>query len=155
RSHFSVPVLIKDTLLMFNTAFLALLVKLSWRSIWSHRIKSLVVGCIIMIGVFLLVMSDAMMSSINLAMEKSLTWSITGHLQAYDSKARDKLTMLGMVGSLGADPNVGRIENFAEVKKLALQHPNVKHIVPMGTNYGLVFRGNIIDKLVTELRDAE
>jgi len=139
---------------MFNLGFFVLLIKLSWRSIWSHRIKSMVVGCIIFIGVFLLVLSDAMLSSINLAMEKSLTWSITGHLQMYDSKARDKLSMLGMAGSLGADPNVGRIENFADVRKVIETHPNVKHILPMGTNYGLVFRGNTIDKLVSELREA-
>lgn len=140
---------------MFNFGFFALLIKLSWRSIWSHRIKSMVVGCIVFIGVFLLVLSDAMLSSINLAMEKSLTWSITGHLQMYDSKARDKLSMLGMAGSLGADPNVGRIENFAKVRKVIETHPNVKHILPMGTNYGLVFRGNVIDKLVTQLREAK
>ncbi len=140
---------------MFNFSFLALLLQLSWRSIWSHRIKSLVVGCIIFIGVFLLVMTDAMMSSINLAMEKSLTWSITGHLQVYDGKARDKLTMLGMVGSLGADPNVGYIENFGKVKQVIEQHPNVKHVVPMGTDYALVFGGNTIDKLVGALRQAD
>jgi ABC-type lipoprotein release transport system permease subunit len=140
---------------MLNLGFLALLVKLSWRSIWSHRVKSFVVGCIIFIGVFLLVVTDSMMSSINLAMEKSLTWSVTGHLQAYDSKARDKFTMLGMVGSLGADPNVGRIENFAAVKEVISQHPNVKHVVPMGTDYALVFGGNTIDKLVNALREAD
>lgn len=140
---------------MFNFSFLLLLIKLSWRSIWSHRIKSLVVGCIIFIGVFLLVVTDAMMSSINLSMEKSLTWSVTGHLQAYDSKARDKFTMLGMVGSLGADPNVGRIENFAKVKEVFETHPNVKHVIPMGTDYALVFRGNTIDKLVNTLREAD
>lgn len=140
---------------MFNFGFLSLLVKLSWRSIWSHRIKSLVVGCIIFIGVFLLVISDAMLSSINLAMEKSLTWSITGHLQAYDKNARDKLTMLGMAGSLGADPNVGRIENFGRIKKILEKHPNVKHVIPMGTDYAMVFGGNTIDKLITALRDAD
>lgn len=140
---------------MFNLGFIALLIKLSWRSIWSHRVKSFVVGCIIFIGVFLLVLSDAMLTSINLAMEKSLTWSITGHLQVYDSKARDKLTMLGMVGSLGADPNVGRIENFGKIKKILETNPNVKHIVPMGTDYALVFGGNTIDKLVSSLREAD
>lgn len=131
------------------------MVKLSWRSMWSHRIKSLVVGCIIFIGVFLLVISDAMLSSINLAMEKSLTWSITGHLQAYDKNARDKLTMLGMAGNLGADPNVGRIENFGKIKKVLEKHPNVKHIIPMGTDYAMVFGGNTVDKLITALRDAD
>ncbi len=140
---------------MINFSFLLLLVKLSWRSIWSHRIKSLVVGCIIFIGVYLLVVTDAMMSSINVSMEKSLTWSVTGHLQAYDSKARDKFTMLGMVGSLGAEPNVGRIENFAKVKEVLQSHPNVKHVIPMGTDYALVFRGNTIDKLVNTLREAD
>ena len=140
---------------MLNISFLSLLVKLSWRSMWSHRIKSMVVGCIIFIGVFFLVFSDALLSSINLAMEKSLTWSITGHIQVYDSKARDKLTMLGMVGSLGADPNVGRIENFGKVKKVLETHPNVKHVVPMGTDYALVFGGNTIDRLVNSLREAD
>ena len=95
-----------------NIGFLPLLIRLSWRSIWSHRIKSVVVGCIIFIGIFFLVLTDAMMTSINLAMEKSLTKSITGHIQLFDSNARDKLTMLGMAGNLGADPNVGRIDDF-------------------------------------------
>jgi ABC-type lipoprotein release transport system permease subunit len=140
---------------VFNFGFFILLIKLSWRSMWSHRIKSMVVGCIIFIGVFFLVFSDALLSSINLAMEKSLTWSITGHIQVYDANARDKLTMLGMVGSLGADPNVGRIENFGKVKKVLETHENVKHIVPMGTDYALVFGGNTIDRLVNSLREAD
>lgn len=137
-----------------NIGFLPLLIKLSWRSIWSHRVKSVVVGCIIFIGVFFLVLTDAMMTSVNLAMEKSLTKSITGHIQLFDSEARDTLTMLGMAGNLGADPNVGRIENFGKVKAVIEQHPNVEQVVPMGTDFALVFRGNVIDQNSEALRDA-
>jgi len=63
--------------------------------------------------------------------------------------------MLGMVGSLGADPNVGRIKNFGAVKKVIEPHPNVKHVIPMGTDYALIFGGNTIDRLVNSLREAD
>ena len=96
-----------------------LLSQLAWRSLWSHRAKSLVVGTVIAIGVFLLVLADALLDSIHEGMESSITASITGHLQIYDNRAEDKLSLMGTMGNFLTKPHIGQIENFQQVRRLA------------------------------------
>lgn len=135
-----------------NTFQLILLV--STRSLWNHRMKNLVVGLIIFFGVFLLVVADAMLDSINQGMESSITASITGHLQLYDANAEDQLSMMGMMGNFLSNPQVGHIQNFKSLRQRVEQHPNVKALIPMGTDTTIVFSGNSIDQAVSEFRQA-
>ncbi|MBL4868683.1 MAG: FtsX-like permease family protein [Pseudomonadales bacterium] len=133
---------------------LQLVFELSWRSLWNHRVKSIVVGTIILFGVFLLVVADALLESINNAMESSITSSITGHLQVYDKNAEDKLSLMGIIGNRGAKPSLGKIANFAAVRDILASHPNVSAVVPMGTDSTIVYQGNRVDKTLASLRLA-
>jgi len=135
-----------------NTFQLIFLV--STRSLWNHRMKNLVVGLLIFFGVFLLVVADAMLDSINRGMESSITASITGHLQLYDANADDQLAMMGMMANLLSKPRVGHIQDFKSLRKIVEQHPNVKALIPMGTDVAIVYSGNSIDQAVSEFRQA-
>lgn len=131
-----------------------LLSQLAWRSLWSHRAKSLVVGTVIAIGVFLLVLADALLDSIHEGMESSITASITGHLQIYDNRAEDKLSLMGTMGNFLTKPHIGQIENFQQVRRLVEQHPNVTAVIPMGTDSAIIFSGNSMDQTTDALRDT-
>ena len=133
---------------------LQLVFLLSIRSLWSHRIKNLVVGTIIFIGVFLLVTASAMLDSVGRGMESSITASITGHLQLYDKDAQDKLSMMGMMGNFLSKPHIGHVADFQTLRNEIEKHPNVKALIPMGTDTTLVYGGNRIDKATTALRQA-
>jgi hypothetical protein len=137
---------------MFDSGVAKLILRLSWQSMLSHRVKTFVVGFIIFFGVFLLVLTDALMTSINQGMSSSITSSITGDLQIYDSRAEDRLSLTGTMGNFMTQPNLGSIPDFEPVKNLLETHPNVRAIVPMGTDTALIFQGNTIDQLVTDIR---
>ena len=133
---------------------LQLVFQLSIRSLWSHRVKNLVVGSIIFIGVFLLVTANAMLDSVGRGMESSITASITGHLQLYDKDAQDQLSMMGMMGNFLSKPHIGHVADFQTLRNEIEKHPNVKAVIPMGTDTTIVYGGNRIDQAAAELRQA-
>lgn len=137
-----------------DRSVLQLIFQLSVRSLWSHRLKNLVVGTIIFIGVFLLVVANAMLDSIGRGMESSITASITGHLQLYDKNAQDRLSMMGMMGNFLSTPNIGHIADFETLRATVEKVPNVKAVVPMGTDTAIVYSGNRIDQATAALRQA-
>lgn len=137
-----------------DKSILQLIFQLSVRSLWSHRLKNLVVGTIIFIGVFLLVVANAMLDSVGRGMESSITASITGHLQLYDKNAQDRLSMMGMLGNFLSTPNIGHIADFETLRKAIEKIPNVKAVVPMGTDTAIVYSGNLIDQATSALRQA-
>ncbi|PCJ16609.1 MAG: hypothetical protein COB04_10485 [Gammaproteobacteria bacterium] len=136
------------------TGMLGLMNQLAWRSLWSHRAKSLVVGTVIAMGVFILVLADAMLDSIYDGMESSITSSITGQLQLYDKEAEDKLSLMGTLGNFLTEPHFGQIDDFETVRKTVEAHPNVAAVIPMGTDSAMIFSGNSMDQALQELRDA-
>lgn len=138
---------------MIRSGMLSLVLSLAWRSLWSHRVKSFVVGTIILFGVFLLVVADAMLDSINEAMESSITASITGHLQVFDERAEDQLSLMGTFGTFFSRPHVGQIDDYEPVQKVLERHPNVQALVPMGSDNAVIFKGNSVDQAVTALRE--
>ena len=137
-----------------DLAMLGLMNQLAWRSLWSHRAKSLVVGTVIALGVFILVLADALLDSIYDGMESSITSSITGHLQLYDKEAEDKLSLMGTLGNFLTQPHFGQIDDFEIVRHTVEKHPNVAAVIPMGTDSALIFSGNNMDQALQELRDA-
>ena len=128
------------------------LFRLSLRNIFAHRTSSFIVGLIIFVGTFLVVVGTALLDSVNASMARSITSSIAGHLQLYDRDARDELALFGSMFMGGDD--FGKIDDFAELRRVVEAHPNVRAVVPMGTNLVTVFTGNEIDVALEELRAA-
>ncbi|MFW6053957.1 MAG: hypothetical protein ACOC9J_04015, partial [Persicimonas sp.] len=60
-----------------------LLVLTAARSVVSHRMKSLIVGFILMFGTALLVVGTSLLDSVEESMQRTVTQSLAGHLQVY------------------------------------------------------------------------
>lgn len=137
----------KDT---FATLYMLVLVSL--RNLKSHRVKTLIVGTILVFGSALVLVGTALVDSIEAGMERSITSSISGHLQVYSGTAEDDLALFG--GLAFGDQNIGEIRTFADVKRVALSVENVDAIVPQGSSVGMAMTGNEIDEALTMLRRA-
>ena len=61
--------------------YLRMLVLLSFRNLFSHAIKSVIVGFILGGGTLLLVFFTAMLDSVEVAMSTSIIGSLAGHAQ--------------------------------------------------------------------------
>lgn len=132
--------------------FAKVLFELSIRNIFSHKLKTLIVGSLMFFGTFLVVVGTSLVDSIEASMARSITSSLAGHLQLYSSKAKDALAIFG--GLAMGKEDVGRMADFDAVRAVATKVPNVAAVIPMGIDVATVTGGNDTDRLTTELRKA-
>jgi ABC-type lipoprotein release transport system permease subunit len=118
----------------------------------NHRMKSLIVGFIMMLGTALLVLGTAMLDSVESSMKKTVTSSLTGDMQVYSSNAEDQLALFGETVFGGDD--IGQMPSFATVRETIESVDNVQAVVPMGITQARFVMGNRIDEVLGRLRTA-
>ncbi len=131
---------------------LKLLVYLALRSIWAHKVKSTIVGTLMLFGTMLVVSGTALFDSVENSISRSVIQSLAGHLQVYSADAPDKLAIYGG-GAMGSN-DYGMVPNFKEVKDVIVEVPNVRAVVPMGINLANMTRGSDLDRAFAKLRNA-
>lgn len=136
---------------MSRVSSLRVLLHLSIRSLFSHWIKTLIVGGIMFFGTLLLVVGLSLLDSLESAMQRSVTGSVTGHFQVQSAQGQDDLAIFG--GQVTGQ-DIGEILNFAPIKAALSKVENVKAVVPMGTVQVTVFGRNDFDRVLESLRGA-
>lgn len=137
---------------MQSLATFKLLTQLSLRNLYSHWVKTLIVGGIMLFGTFLVVLGTALLDSVQTSMAKSITSSLAGHLQVFDKGARDALELFGGMSMAQAD--IGRIKNYERIKESVSKVPNVAAVIPMGIDFASVSSVGELDRALGELRGA-
>jgi ABC-type lipoprotein release transport system permease subunit len=130
----------------------SLLVWMGIRNLFLHRIRSLVVGTLLVFASFLVVFGAALVSSVKVTMEKSITSSLAGEIQLYDAQAKDKLALFPSGAPSSMD--YGEIPDFRALRETVMAVPGVKEVVPMGLTNALVFGGTEVDRVLERLRAA-
>src|SRR4051812_44319911 len=103
--------------------------KIAIRNLKLHKVKTAVVGLIILFGTVLAVVGNSLVDSIAEGMRKSLTNSVTGDIQIYSKTAKDKISLFGSMD--GSQPDIGHVADFAKVKRTLLERvPNIKAVIP-------------------------
>jgi ABC-type lipoprotein release transport system permease subunit len=133
-------------------ALVRLLVHLGLQSLKAHKSKTLIVGGLMTFGAFLVVVSLALLESVERGTRLSLVESVSGDLQLYDKNAKDKLTLLGGF-SLGTE-EIGSIPSFAKVRDAIAAVDNVRAVVPMGIATAGVKSPGDLDHALEDLRKA-
>jgi ABC-type lipoprotein release transport system permease subunit len=129
-----------------------ILIQIALRNLLSHKMKSAIVGGLLVFGSILLVCGMSLLGSLDRSMAQSLVGSMSGHIQVWSAQGKDKLSLFWnpMEGT-----DYGQIENFAQVRKVLEGLPEVQAVVPMGIDQALVYGGNILDRKLEALRAAE
>jgi ABC-type lipoprotein release transport system permease subunit len=128
---------------------LRLLLQVAFRNLFTSKIN-LLIGGIIFFGTLLVVVGGALLDSMDSAMSRSIIGSVAGHIQVYSDESRDEL---GLFGQMGGEPDLAALDDFSRIKPVLEKHPNVKTVVPMGTNGALITSGNTVDLTLARLRD--
>ncbi len=136
---------------MSGFARLQLLVYMALRSLWAHKVKSLIVGSLIGFGTMLFVLGTALLDSIEGAIERSVVHSLSGHLQVYSADGKDELAIFGDMTMGGAD--WGRIDDFAVIDEVISKVDNVEAVVPMGINTAYMTRGSDLERTLGRMRE--
>ncbi len=127
-----------------------ILIHIALRNLRTHKIKSAIVGGLLVFAAFLIVVGLSLISSIDTSMSKSIVNSVAGHIQLQQKGAKDELSIFGQMGS----NEIGYIHNFAEIRKALESLPEVAAVVPMGIDSSIVFGGNVLDVKLEALRNA-
>jgi ABC-type lipoprotein release transport system permease subunit len=126
-----------------------LLMQVAFRNLFTSKIN-LLIGGIIFFGTLLVVVGGALLDSMDSAMSRSIIGSVAGHIQVYSDDSKDEL---GLFGQMGGEPDLAAVDDFSRIKPVLEKHPNVKTVVPMGTNGALITSGNTVDLTLARLRD--
>ncbi|HEY1100323.1 MAG TPA: FtsX-like permease family protein [Myxococcota bacterium] len=133
-------------------AIVRLLVHLGLQSLKAHKAKTLIVGGLMTFGSFLVVVSLALLGSIDRSTRQSVVESVSGDLQIYDKNAKDQLALFGGMG-FGTE-NVGEVESWEKLTAAIAPVDNIKAVLPMGfANVGVAAPGDV-DRTLDELRKA-
>ncbi len=128
---------------------LAVLVRIAFANLFGSGINILV-GVVLFFGAGLLVVGGALFGTLDRSLSKSIVGSVTGHLEIYSARSKEKLEVYGKFD--GSDSNLAPLENFADLKAKLLKVPNVKSVVPQGTSGAMLGSGNTIDLTLEKLR---
>src|SRR5512137_610621 len=126
-----------------------ILVEMAMRNLVASRVRTLVVGGIVALGVIVVVLGSSLLDSIDAGMTRSIQGSLGGHIQLYNARSRDALALYG--GTMG-ESVLEPIEDFARLKAAALTVPGVRQVVPMGIDQAMVSMGNVFDVALERLR---
>ncbi len=125
------------------------LLRIAFRNLVASRVRTVIIGLIVLVGALIVVVGASLMESIDRGMRTSIQGSLGGQLQVYQSTSEGQLELYGgLRGESLLDP----IPDFARVKKVLSKVPNVKTIVPMGIDQALVATGNAFDVTLERLR---
>ena len=111
---------------------IALAVIMAFKSLMAHRVKSAIVGALLVLGTVLVTCGVALLDNVEESISRSVIESLAGHLQIYDAKAKDQLAIYG--DGSGGMPDVGEIESFKRLLEATSRFENIDALVPMGVN---------------------
>jgi ABC-type lipoprotein release transport system permease subunit len=135
-----------------NLTAAGILWRIALGNVWRNRMKSLIVGFILFLGTGIIVFGNALVDAVDDGMTRSVTQSVSGHLQIYSDDAKDKLALFG--DQFAGMPDIGNIPDFHGLAEVVRKVPNVKAVIPMGIDFALGFQGNEIDRWLQRLRAA-
>jgi len=128
-----------------------ILLRIALRNIAATKVRTLIIGLLITFGTMLVVVGGSLLSTLDRSMARSIIGSVSGHLQLYDEGAKDALEFFSPPTGT---PDLGQIRDFPRVKAVLEALPEVEAVVPMGSDFAMVFSGNIMDVKIAELADA-
>ena len=100
-------------------ATLGVVAQIAFRNLFASRLKTIIVGGIIMFGGLLVVAGNSLLDSVVAAMSRSVIGSVAGHIQVYNAKSKDPLEVMGRM--MMGDPDLAQLDDFAQVRDIAAQ----------------------------------
>ncbi|MGE4107079.1 MAG: ABC transporter permease [Bacteriovoracia bacterium] len=126
-----------------------IILQIAFRNLFANFLN-LVIGGIVLVGTLLFVVGGSFLNSVDQSMSKSIIGSVSGHVQVYSSKSKEKLALFGDFGF----PDLAAIPDFSKVKNSLTTIPNVQTVIPMGVNSASITFGNTLDQVLEKLRAA-
>ena len=118
-----------------------ILLKIALRNIREHKVKTTIIGLIMVIGIMVLVVGNSFMDSAAAGIERYYIQNYTGHLMV-TGQSRGQLTLFGFQDLTAMERAVPRIPQYAEIVEFANSLPYVEKINPQVSATAMVSRGD-------------
>lgn len=102
-----------------------ILLTIAWRNIREHKVKTTIIGLIMVIGIMVLVVGNSLMDTATAGIERYYTKNYTGHLMVTGS-TQGKLTLFGFQDLTAMEQTVPRIPEYSEILEFAQSLPYVE-----------------------------
>ena len=114
------------------------LIRISFRNMWEHKAKSLIIGILVALGVVVIVLGNAMMDASAAGIRKTFTESYTGDLMIH-GPSDNVVSVFGVESmTMDMDTAVPTIPDFDTIIEKVRADPKVSGATSMAVAYGLV-----------------
>lgn len=111
--------------------------KIAYRNLREHRVKTLIIGMIITLGIAVLVVGNSLMDTAAEGIRRTYTSSYTGDF-IVTGVHRGNLTLFGMQDMDSFDAVIPSIPDYDRVVEYAMTHPDVVGVNPQATAMAMV-----------------
>lgn len=118
-----------------------ILFTIAWRNIRQHKVKTTIIGLIMIIGIMVLVVGNSFMDTAASGIERYYIKNYTGHLMI-TGQTRGQLTLFGFQDMTSMEQSVPRIPDYAEIVEFANSLPYVEAINPQVSATAMISRGD-------------
>lgn len=117
-----------------------ILLTIAWRNIREHKVKTAIIGLIMVIGIMVLVVGNSLMDTATAGIERYYTKNYTGHLMITGS-TRGRLTLFGFQDMTSMEQTVPRIPEYGEILEFARSLPYVEEMNPQVSTTAMLSQG--------------
>lgn len=117
-----------------------ILLTIAWRNIRQHKVKTTIIGLIMVIGIMVLVVGNSFMDTAASGIERYYIKNYTGHLMI-TGFSRGNLTLFGFQDMTAMEQTVPRIPEYTEIVEFARSLPYVEAINPQVSANAMISRG--------------
>ncbi len=115
--------------------------KIAYRNLREHKLKTLIVGLLITLGVAVLVVGNSLMDTAARGIERTYVESYTGHL-LITARLRGNLTLFGLEGQANLGDPIPTVPEYEKIWSYVRQHPLVQAASPQAIATARVDFGN-------------
>jgi len=122
---------------------------------WEHKAKSLIIGSLLVLGVIVIIVGNAMIDSASDGLRKGYIDSFTGNVMV-SGKSEEPFSIFGIESmDMTGDAEIPTIPEFQQVLDRVKADPRVKSVTSMATTYGLLAADIGEDPIADQSTDPE
>ena len=114
-----------------------IILTIAWRNIREHKVKTTIIGVIMVIGIMVLVVGNSFMDSAASGIEHYYIKNYTGHLMI-TGQSKGNLTLFGYQDVTAMEQAVPRVPEYTEIVEFANSLPYVECINPQVSGAAMV-----------------
>ena len=114
-----------------------ILLRIAWRNLRTQKVKTTIIGLIMVVGIVVLVVGNSLMDSATAGIERSYTQNYTGHL-IVTGRHHGRLTLFGFQYLSAMERSVPHIPDYERVLEFVRSLPYVESVNPQITAGAIV-----------------